>query len=172
MIRKEDVFCIGKIAKPHGLRGEVRFMFTNDAWDTAECEYLICDVDGILVPFYIEEYRFKSDSVAFVKFEDIDSVDAVQFLVGCDVFMERKDITESDEDEVPLSYFIGYKVVNAEDNKLIGEITDIDDNTENWLFIIEKEDGSEVMIPAHEDFISEIRQEENLLMVDLPEGLI
>ena len=171
MIRQEDVFCIGKIAKPHGLQGEVRFMFTSDAWDTEQCEYLICEVDGILVPFYIEEYRFKSDDVAFVKFEDIDSVDAVKFLVGCNVYMERKYIVETDE-ELPLDYFIGYSVVDVHDGTMIGEITDIDDNTENWLFLVRRADGEEVMIPAHEDLIAEINQEESILKVDLPDGLI
>ena len=58
------------------------------------------------------------------------------------------------------------------DGSFVGTITDIDDSTENWLFILQQENGKEVMIPAHEDFITEIRQEEKVIVVDLPIGLI
>ncbi len=170
MIRNEDVFPIGKITKAHGLKGEVNFMFTNDTWDTADCDYLICDIDGILVPFYIEEYRFRNDSTALVKFEDIDSVETADFLLGCDVYLEKKFAEQQDEEEMPLNYFIGFRM--EEDGKFIGKIKDIDDSTENWLFIVEKEDGSETMIPAHEDFIVGLDKEKRVMTVDLPIGLV
>lgn len=170
MIRHEDVFPIGRITKSHGLKGEVNFIFTNDTWDTADCDYLICDIDGILVPFYIEEYRFKNDSTALVKFEDIDSVETAEFLLGCDVYLEKKYAEEQDEEDMPLSYFIGFSMEESE--KFIGTITDIEDSTDNWLFIIKKEDGSEIMIPAHEDFIVGLDKEKRVITVDLPIGLV
>ncbi len=170
MIKKEDVYQIGKLTKAHGLKGEMNFQFTDDVWDQIESDYLICEVDGILVPFFLEEYRFRSESTALVKFEDLDSADAVQFLVNCEVFFEKKYQEELDEDEVSLNYFIGFKMV--EDDEEIGTIIDIDDNTENWLFIVERPNGEEVMIPAHEEFIAEIKQEEKVMVMDLPLGLL
>ena len=172
MIRKDDVYLIGKLTKTHGLKGEVNFQFTDDVWDTTDSDYLICEVDGILVPFFIDEYRFRSDTTALVKFEDIDSADAAQFLVNSDVYFEKKYQEELDEDEVSLNYFIGFTMINGDDNSIIGEIVDIDDNTENWLFIVERANGDEVMIPAHEEFISEIKQEERQMVMDLPLGLL
>lgn len=172
MIRKEDTYLIGKITKAHGLKGEVNFMFTDDIFDRTESEYLICEVDGILVPFFMEEYRFRSDTTALVKFEDLNSADEVQFLVNCDVYFEKKYQEELDEDEVSLNYFVGFKMIDGDNNQEIGTIIDIDDNTENWLFIVERENGEEVMIPAHEEFISEIRQEEKIMVMDLPLGLL
>lgn len=172
MIRKEDVYQIGKITKAHGLNGEVNFNFTDDVFDTADVDYLICEIDGILVPFFIEEYRFRSDTTALVKFEDLDTSDSVQFLLGCDVYIENKYVQELGEDEVSLNYFIGFKMIDGDDNSEIGTITAIDDNTENWLFIVERPDGSEVMIPAHEEFISNIDQDNKVMTMDLPIGLL
>lgn len=172
MIKKEDVYQIGKLTKAHGLNGEMNFQFTDDVWDRVESEYLICEVDGILVPFFLEEYRFRSESTALVKFEDLESADAVRFLVNSEVFLEKKYQEELGEDEVSLNYFIGFKMIDGDDNKEIGEIVDIDDNTENWLFIVERPDGEEVMIPAHEEFIAEIKQEEKVMVMDLPIGLL
>ena len=147
-------------------------MFTDDIWDRVESEYLICDVDGILVPFFLEEYRFRSDSTALVKFEDLDTADDVQFLVNSDVYFENKYVEESEADEVALNFFVGFKMLDGDNDTEIGTIVEIDDKTENWLFIVERPDGSEVMIPAHEEFIKEIKQETKEMVMDLPLGLL
>ena len=172
MIRKEDVYPIGRMGKAHGLKGDINFMFTDDAWDRAESDHIICEVDGILVPFFIEEYRFRSDTTTIMKLEDIDSLEAVQMLVNSPVYLEKKYQEELEEDEVSLHYFIGFKMIDGDNGKEIGTITDIDDKTDNWLFIVEQADGNEVTIPAHEEFIAEIRQEEKTMVMDLPLGLL
>ena len=185
MIKHDDTYRIGQISKTHGLRGELVFQFTDDIFDRADCDYLICDVDGILVPFFIEEYRFRSDSSALVKFEDIDSADDAQRLVGCEVRFENRFITDGDEEEVSLSYFIGFTVVDT-DGTPIGTIVDIDDQTENWLFGVERAqtigpvplpnnstpDADEVLIPAHEEFITDINHKDRIIEMDLPLGLL
>ena len=67
MIKREDVYKIGVFNKPHGIHGELSFTFTDDIFDRVEAEYLICLLDGIFVPFFLEEYRFRSDSTALVE---------------------------------------------------------------------------------------------------------
>ena len=71
MIKQEEVYRIGRLGKAHGVKGEVSFMFDDDIFDRVDADYLVLDIDGILVPFFIEEYRFRSDTVALMKFEDI-----------------------------------------------------------------------------------------------------
>ena len=73
MIRKEDVYNIGKMGKTHGIGGEITMMVDDDVFDRVDSDYLILEIEGILVPFFIEEYRFKSNDAALIKFEDIDS---------------------------------------------------------------------------------------------------
>ena len=55
MIKQEDVYRIGRLGKPHGVRGELSFQFEDDIFDRVDADYLILDIDGILVPFFIEE---------------------------------------------------------------------------------------------------------------------
>lgn len=172
MIKEEDLYQIGHITKAHGLKGEVVFNFTDDIFDRIDAEYIICEVDGIMVPFYMEEYRFRSEQSALVKFEDLDSADSVQFLLGSNVFFEKRLADESGEEEMSLRYFIGFEMKDGDTGEHIGTIADIDDNTENWLFIVEREDGTEVMIPAHEEFIADINQEDKVMVMDLPIGLL
>ena len=66
MIKKESVYKIGKIGKPHGVDGEVSFHFDDDIFDRVVADYLILEIDGILVPFFLDEYRFKNDETALV----------------------------------------------------------------------------------------------------------
>ena len=73
MIRPEEVYKIGRIGKPHGVKGELKMQFSDDIFDRTDAEYLVLDIEGILVPFFIEEYRFQSDSTAIVKFCDVNS---------------------------------------------------------------------------------------------------
>ena len=82
MIRKETVYRIGRIGKPHGVDGEVSFHFDDDVFDRTDAEYLILDVDGIFVPFFMDEYRFKNDETALVKFCDITTQEQARQLTG------------------------------------------------------------------------------------------
>ena len=89
MIRQEEVYKIGKIGKPHGVKGELTFFFDDDVFDRVDADYLVLCIDGILVPFFMEEWRFKSGETALVKFCDIDSKEAASELTGCEVFFPK-----------------------------------------------------------------------------------
>ena len=40
MIKKETIYKIGKIGKPHGVDGEVSFHFDDDIFDRVDADYL------------------------------------------------------------------------------------------------------------------------------------
>lgn len=170
MIRKEEVYKIGVINKPHGVKGEVSFTFTDDIFDRVDCDYLILLIDGILVPFFIEEYRFRSDNSALVKFEDVDTAEKARMFTNVEVFFPMKYVEEQDE-VTSWNYFVGFEV-NDVNHGILGRIVDVDDVTINVLFVIEKEDGSEILLPAHEEFILDIDHKKKCVKVDIPEGLL
>ena len=89
MIKEEDVFKIGRLGKPHGVKGEVTMQVDDDVFDRVDADFLVLWVDGILVPFFIEEYRFKTDTTALIKFEDVDTVEGARELTNSDVFFPR-----------------------------------------------------------------------------------
>ena len=171
MIHAEDVYQIGGIAKPHGLRGEVVFHFTDDTFDRIDADCLILEVDGILTPFFIEEYRFRSDSSALMKFQGIDSVDDARPLVGAKVFLEKEKAAGAGEKGLSLGYFIGFALRDEKEGE-IGTITDINDQTENWLFSVERPGGDEIYVPAHEQLIASVDHEKRTLTMRLPDGLL
>ena len=176
MIKKEEVYKIGRIGKTHGVKGEVSFQFDDDIFDRVDAEYLVLDIDGILVPFFMEEYRFRNDSVCLVKFCDIDTQQRASELTGCDVYFPR---ALADEDEQPsLSSLVGFTIVQAASGKTaghtapdgspVGKIAAIDDSTINVLF--ELEDGR--LIPAIDDLVDSIDMHNKTITMTLPEGLL
>jgi len=172
MIQEEEVFKIGKIGKPHGVKGEVSLLFDDDVFDRVDCDYLVLDIDGILVPFFFDEYRFKSGSTALFTFEGIDSKERAQELTGCDVYFPRK-LTDKTDDDMSLNGLQGFTLIDAaSEEKPIGTITAIDSSTMNTLFSVKTADGRDILVPATEDFILRIDAEEREIAVRLPKGLL
>ena len=167
MIRREEVYKIGKLGKAHGIKGEISFLFDDDVFDRMDADYLVLDIDGILVPFFIEEYRFKTDSNALMKFEGIDSQEQARDLTGCDVFFPR-DMANEEEGDISWASLVGFDLVDAETGNTIGKISSIDDATINILF--ELEDGK--LIPASEELITDVDTKKQQIIINLPEGIL
>ena len=172
MIKAEEVYRIGKIGKPHGVKGEVSLMFTDDVFDRVDADYLVLMIDGILVPFFFEEYRFKSGETTLVKFIGIDTKEQAQELTGCDVFFPKK-LSDRGENELTWEELYGFEIIDADNNdSRIGVLSYVDDATENVLFNVEKPDGSEILIPASGDFIVSVDAGKCQIRVSLPDGLL
>jgi 16S rRNA processing protein RimM len=168
MIKYEDVYRIGRIGKTHGVKGEITLHFDDDIFDRVDADYLVLDVDGILVPFYMEEYRFRSDSVCLVKFFDVDTQQRAQELTGCEVYFPRDLALQTSDDEISLAVLVGYVIIESSTNKPIGRIAAIDEQTANILF--ELEDGS--LIPANDNLIDSIDTCQQTIFMHLPTGLL
>lgn len=172
MIRKDEVFKIGMFNKPHGVKGEISFTLTDDIFDRVDGEYLICLLDGIFVPFFMEEYRFRSDTTALVKLERVDTAEQARKFTNVEVYFPKKFAEADDSDDIPTwNYFVGFEVNDIHHGRL-GEIVAVDDSTMNVLFAIEREDGEEILLPAHEEFIVKIEKKKRVVTVDVPEGLL
>ena len=167
MIREEEVFQIGKLGKTHGVKGEISFLFDDDVFDRVDADYLILKIDGILVPFFIEEYRFKSDSNALMKFEGIDTQERARELTGTDVYFPRN-LADSDDGTLTWSVLVGFDIIDADSGRTVGRIASVDDSTLNILFCLD--DGR--LIPASEDLIIAVDQQARSLTMHIPAGLL
>jgi 16S rRNA processing protein RimM len=170
MIKKEEVYKIGLFNKPHGIHGELLFSFTDDIFDRADCDYLVCLLDGIFVPFFIEEYRFRSDYTALVKLEGVNTSERARMFTNVEVYFPVKYAEEAKPGELAWNFFVGFTMCDVHAGNL-GEIIDVDETTVNVLFIV-KFGKEELLVPAREEFIVEIDQMHKVITVDLPEGLI
>ena len=170
MIRQEEVYKIGKIGKPHGVKGELTLFFDDDVFDRVEAEYLVLCVDGILVPFYMDDWRFKTGETALVKFTDIDTKEAASERTGCEVFFP-KHLSDREEDDLTWDEIKGFEVVDANHGN-IGNVVSIDGSTVNVIMEVETAKGNIILVPANENLIKEVDPENRSIVVDLPDGLV
>ncbi len=170
MIHIEDYLKIGYFTKPHGVKGEITFIFTNDIFDRADCDYIVCLMDNIPVPFFIEEYRFKGNESAIFKLEGINNEKEAQTMAGREIYFPKEYIDLDEEEEYVWDYFIGFEIVDKQVGSL-GKIHTVEDSTINVLFATTFQ-NEELLIPANEDLISEIDHTNKKIYMNIPEGLL
>ncbi|MDD6777741.1 MAG: ribosome maturation factor RimM [Bacteroidales bacterium] len=176
MIGRDDLVEMGCYNKPHGVNGEISatMLCDIDLLDRFSC--LVSDIDGIFVPFFVEGKRPKNEQTALLKIDGIDSDEDLRMLVNKQIFVMKREYealaAEYDCDEEPADLFIGFEVIEVEGDRVIGEIVDVDDSTENVLFVVEDAMGREVLIPIAEEFIDGIDHEERRIYMNLPLGLL
>jgi 16S rRNA processing protein RimM len=170
MILKNDVFPIGQITKPHGVSGEMSFTFTSDVFDSEDVPYFVFDMQGILVPFFLEDYRFKSNSTGLLKLDGINTDEQAREFAGLTIYLPKSYLEKVEDAEIELDYFAGFSLIDAEKG-LLGVISEVDQTTDNVLFVIPTKDD-ELLIPAGEEYIENIDHDKKIIYVKLPEGLL
>lgn len=168
MIKEQEVYRIGVIGKAHGVKGELSIQIDDDVFDRVDAEYLVLKLDGIFVPFFMEEYRFKSDSVALVKFEGVDTQERARELTGVEVYFPRELAEQDEEAELSYAALVGYTLIDNNSGKPVGTIAYVDEQTINIMF--ELEDGR--LIPASEELIVDVDQKNRTITLDIPEGIL
>jgi 16S rRNA processing protein RimM len=159
----EQVISIGRITRIHGKRGELQCLTSNEYWDNANAEFLILNIDNILVPFRVIDWRGKgSDSLIF-QLDRITDEQSAQTLIGCQAYMLASDISDEDELMPTWQSLVGYLIVDTDQGEL-GSVADVDETTINTLITLS--DGR--LIPIHEDFIINIEPDKKLLTICLP----
>lgn len=171
MIRREDTIHVGEFRKTHGLYGELNAVLDIESGILNDEIPLIIDMDGILVPFYIESARSKGEFSSLVKLKGVDSETEAKAFVNKDIFMMKRDLEGlADEEGVYADDLTGYDIVD-ENGEEVGRITGIDTTTENVLFVVEK-DGRTIFIPVVDEFVEDVDDEKHVVVMRLPDGLL
>ena len=171
MIKTEEVYPIGRLGKPHGVKGEISFQFSDDIFDRTDTDYLVLQLDGILVPFFIEAYRMTGNETALLKFEDINTQEQARQLTGAAVFFPRH-LADEDVEHLSWEQLVGLHLVDTHTNKVVGTICHVDDSTLNLLFEVEAPDGHQLLVPASADLIEGIDTKAQQVLMQLPQGLL
>ena len=169
MIIKEETTQIGYIQKPHGVKGELALALTEGIYaNNFDPEFILLAIDNGLVPFYVESYRVKSNKNMLVKLETVETEYKAKDLAGSQVFLENSLLDEAED--LPSEALVGFNV-NDRNKGFIGKITEVQEISNNPLFVIDFE-GKEILIPINPDFIIDISESDKTIEVSLPEGLV
>ena len=162
---------IGKLGKAHGLNGEIKVrieeVYLDDAMAT---DPMLVQISGQHIPYFIETWR--SDGT-IIKLEDVDSKEAATLLQQKEVFLPKDKLSEQVPDtvaETPFDHLIDWTIKDITEGE-IGKIASIIDLPQHYL--AEVQHGEKlVMIPLHDDLVHSINEDQKVIEMDLPEGLL
>ncbi|AHM60480.1 16S rRNA-processing protein [Flammeovirgaceae bacterium 311] len=168
-MRKDDCYQLGIIQRPHGLKGEVAvFLDVDDPSVYTALESVFVDQDGQLIPFFIEELQIGSQKV-ILKFEEVDSYEEAAELSGLELYLPLSTLPPLEGNAFYYHEIIGFQLVDQESGP-VGEIREVVSGMQD-LLVVDRQ-GIEILVPLHDELISEVKREQRELHMQLPEGLL
>ncbi|MFJ5079126.1 ribosome maturation factor RimM [Streptomyces sp. NPDC088553] len=163
---------VARIGRAHGIKGEVTVEVRTDEPELRLGPGAVLRTDPASAgPLTIETGRVHSGRL-LLRFEGVRDRNAAEALRNI-LLIAEVDPTEmpEEEDEYYDHQLMDLDVVLA-DGTEIGRITEISHLPSQDLFIVERPDGTELMIPFVESIVTEIDLEEQRAVIDPPPGLI
>ena len=166
----EDELRVGVVSSMHGVRGEVKvFPTTEDVQRFLMLKQVFCETKNKRTELFIEQVKFFKQ-YAILKFRGIDNRDEAEALRGGDLLISRKDALPLMDGEYFICDIIG-ALVQAEDGEHIGILKDVLQTGANDVYVVEKIDGKELLLPCIPECILAIDTEKKLVKAYVMPGL-
>lgn len=153
----ERYVSVGRILKPHGVRGEVKVEpLTDDPERFKQLDRVFClKPNGERVPLHVEGARSAGPETILVKFREYAAPEPANLLRNCLIQIPRSESPALPEGKVYYSDVIGMTARNEETSAPIGTITAIL-TAGNDLFEIKTPTGEELLVPWVDAFVTRI----------------
>ena len=166
----QEYFEIGQIVNTSGLKGVVKVNpFTDDVSRFEELKKVFIEKNKELTEYEIEEVRYHKNQV-LIKFKNIDSIEEAEKFRNCYIKISRKDAKKLPED----TYFIVDLIdinVYLENNEYVGKIIDVFSTGSNDVYVIKREENSDLLIPAIKDVVKKVDIKNKKMIINLIKGL-
>lgn len=167
----EDMLRVGVISSTHGVRGEVKvFPTTDDPARFEELETVLLDTGKEKLELEIAGVKFFKNMV-ILKFKGYDSINDVERYRGKDLWITREQAVPLGEDENFVADLIGLAVVTDE-GETLGTMKDVMFTGANDVYVVERENGKELLLPAIKDCILDVDLENGVMTVHVLDGLL
>lgn len=167
----EEKLRVGIISSTHGIRGEVKvFPTTDDQNRFKKLKKVLLDDKKEELELEVEGVKFFK-KFAILKFKGIDNINDVEKYKGKELYVIRKEAQKLEKDEYYIADLLGIDVVEDNGQKL-GTLKDVIETGANDVYVVEREKGKELLIPAIKQCILNVDVESRRMDVHLLEGLL
>ncbi|MDQ0789480.1 ribosome maturation factor RimM [Streptomyces sp. B3I8] len=163
---------VARIGRAHGIKGEVTVEVRTDEPELRLGPGAVLATDPASAgPLTIETGRVHSGRL-LLRFEGVRDRTAAEALRNTVLIADvDPDEVPEGEDEYYDHQLIDLDVV-TEDGTEVGRITEVAHLPSQDLFVVERPDGTEVMIPFVEEIVTDVDLAEQRAVIDPPPGLI
>ena len=167
----EAFFKVGIITSTHGLKGEVKvFPTTDDVKRFKRLKQVILDNGKEQRNLEVESVKFFKQFV-ILKFRGMDSINDVETFRKCELLVDRARAVRLSKDEYFIADLEGLKVLD-ENNIEIGVLKEVMETGANDVYVIEMNDGRELLLPAIKQCVLEVDVETGFIKIHILEGLL
>ena len=167
----EQMLRVGVITSTHGVRGEVKvFPTTDDRMRFKKLEEVILDTGKEQKTLEIEHVKFFKNMV-ILKFKGFDNINDSEIYKGKDLLVTRDHAVKLGPDENFIVDLIGLPVITDEGEEL-GTLKDVMQTGANDVYVVERENGKDVLLPAIKQCILKVDLEKEKITVHVMEGLL
>jgi 16S rRNA processing protein RimM len=170
-MKENDRITIGKIAKPVGLKGEVKVVpWTDFPERFAKLRRIFAQKEGE-PEIELEIVRARGHSRAILlQFAGICTLDAADRLREAELFIPRQEAMPLPEGTYYTFELIGLEVV-TEEGERVGRLSDVWSMPAQDVYVVERE-GKEILVPALRSIIRDVDLPRQRMTVNLPDGLL
>jgi 16S rRNA processing protein RimM len=167
----EELVTIARVARPHGLRGEVSADVLTDFPERFDgLENVIAVLAGDeRRDLKIERFRFQNERV-LLKFFGVDRIEDTESLRNAEICVTEGEAVELDEGEFFDWELSGCRVETV-DGETVGTVRELMRTGGTEVLVIEGTD-KEYLIPFAESICTEVDIEKKRIVIDPPEGLL
>ena len=170
-MKLKDCFYLGKITKKYSFKGELIISLDTDEPEIYKnLKTVFININGRLIPYFIEKSKSQKKATLRVKFEDINSEEEALSVINKEVYLPLENLPELKGKKFYYHEIIGYNVVDTNHGN-IGIIIKVEDKTSQSIFII-KNNGKEILIPVNDNIIQMINRKNKTIHITAPNGLI
>jgi 16S rRNA processing protein RimM len=166
----DDCFYIGYITKTKGLKGEVQIFFEYADPDDLKFNSVFIEINSKLVPFFISSYTLRQNQTGNFFFDEVDTIEKAEKLIRKKVYLPNSEKPEKDTQDLSFSDLKGF-MVHDEHHGDLGEIINIHEYPQQYIAVVSYR-FREIMFPLNDNIIQSIDDEQKILKVSLPDGLI
>lgn len=167
----EDFLQVGVISSTHGIKGEVKvFPTTDDVNRFKKMKEVYLDTGKEKIILHPESVKFFKQFV-ILKFKEFNNINEVEQYRNKSLLVDREHAVKLRKDEYFIADLIGLKVITDED-KILGTLKDVLQTGANDVYIVETEDGKEVLLPAIKECILNVDMEASEVLVHVMDGLL
>lgn len=166
----EQLLRVGVISSTHGVRGEVKvYPTTDDPGRFKKLKKVVLDTGREYIDLEISGVKFFKEQV-ILKFKGIDNINDIEKYKGKDILVHREDAVELEENENYVADLIDLTVV-TDGGETLGTLIDVMETGANDVYVVETEEGRELLLPAIRDCILDVDLDKEVMTVHVLPGL-
>jgi 16S rRNA processing protein RimM len=167
---EKDLFPIGRVVKPHGVRGKMKVEYFGDDLDrfSSYREIFIENETNRLEPYEILEVLPQPPRL-ILRLKGVEKIEEVEPLIGKNIFIEKEALPELEVGEYYWADLLGMEV-ETQEGKRIGKVKEIFSTGAHDVYVVEGKRG-EILLPAIEGVIQSIHLKKRVMKVARMEGL-